>query len=276
MARAKLQHCAPALRGRVLAYARRVGTVTILTASGGAATVYSDSTGTGTITSTAVPFNAVLDSVEGWVEPGEYQVSVSGITQPVDVMAGDGLSIPPVQPTALLEPATSCQNFPYYQCNSIAATTTSQTAKFVRIVPQAEITAAKVVSASGAAIVTITGSFVGLYTTDGTTLTRVAVNSTNTTSGLWDTANTMYRQALNPATVKLSAGTVYYVGMLVNASTAGAHLGWVKVSNQADVAATEVPVPMYTLAGQTSLPTSQAIAGLTSAFNLVPWVAITA
>jgi hypothetical protein len=238
------------------------------------ASVYTASTGTTTITQ-PLTFNVVRDALPGYVDVGEYDLSSGGKTQSVDVSAGDAqTSVAPSDP--FVDPSLTVFNFPYHQCTAVgASTTTSQTAKFVRIVPTAKITAAKVLSVAGTAIATITGSFVGLYTTDGTTLTRVAVNATNTSSGLWDTNNTAYRQALSPATNVLYPGQTYFVGMLVNATTAGTHAGYAKPSNMPALATTELgSPPMYTLATQTSLPTSQAISGLTAAYDLVPWVGI--
>lgn len=250
-------------------------TVSVLASSGAAATVYASSTGTSTLTSTAVGYDRGTGMLRGYVVPGEYSLSARGYVWYFEAGAGDGV-VGLALDYAWEDPTLACMNFPFQAINSMAATSTDETAKFVRIRPKAHITAAKIVSASGTAIATITGSFVGLYTTDGTTLTRVAVNATNTSSGLWDTNNTMYRQALSPATTVLQPGQDYFVGMLVDATTAGAHAGFVKTTNMPDVAATEVLPPMYTLASQTSLPTSQAISGLTAAYNLVPWVAVTA
>ena len=102
------------------------------------------------------------------------------------------------------------------------------------------------------------------------------MNSTNTASGLWDSTNTAYRQAIS-GTQTLYPGQTYYVGLLVNATTAGTLFGQVKVASTPALASTELATPpMYTLAAQTSLPTSQAISGLTAAYDLVPWVALTA
>lgn len=262
--------------GAIQNYLIAEGTATLLASSGAAATVYASSTGTSTLTSTAVPYSRALGTLRGFVTPGEYTLrTASGFDWKFEATPGDSLVGDPGL-YAWEDPTLSCQNFPYMGINSASCTTTSGTVKFVRIRPKSHVTAAKIVSFSGTAIATITNSYVGLYTSDGTTMTRVAVNATNTTSGLWDTNNTAYRQALNPATVVLEPGIDYFVAMLVVATTGGTHFGFVKTSNTPAVAATEVAPPMYTLAGQTALDATEAISGMTAAYDLVPWVAVTA
>ena len=122
----------------------------------------------------------------------------------------------------------------------------------------------------------ITKIVAGLYTTDGTTLTRVATTA-ETTSGLLDGANTRYDEALVPATTVLNPGQVYYVGILVDTTvSAGTTQGYVEPASIVSKVAADGPPPMYTLAAQTSLPTTQAISGLTAAWDLVPQVRIVA
>jgi hypothetical protein len=121
----------------------------------------------------------------------------------------------------------------------------------------------------------ITKTVAGLYTTDGTTLTQVATTA-ELTSGLLDANNTRYDQALVPATTVLNPGQVYYVAILVDADTAGTTQGYVEPANIVSKVAADGPPPMYTLAGQTSLPETQAISGLTAAWDLVPKVGIVA
>jgi len=121
----------------------------------------------------------------------------------------------------------------------------------------------------------ITRVAAGLYTTDGTTLTRVAATA-NTTSGLLDANNTRYDEALVPATTVLNPGQVYYIGILVDATTPGTTQGYVEAANIVSKVAADGPPPMYTLAAQTALPATQAISGLTAAWDLVPKVGIVA
>lgn len=122
----------------------------------------------------------------------------------------------------------------------------------------------------------ITKIAAGLYTTDGTTLTRVAATA-DTTSGLLDGNNTRYDEALVPATTVLNPGQVYYVAILVNASvSAGTTQGYVEAASIVSPTAADGPPPMYTLAAQTSLPATQAISGLTATWDLVPKVGIVA
>ena len=119
----------------------------------------------------------------------------------------------------------------------------------------------------------ITKVVAGIYTTDGTTLTRVA-KTADTTSGLLDSNNTRYEADLVPATVVLNPGQVYYVAILVDADTPGTMQGFVEAANLVSETAEEGPPPMYTLAGQTALDATEAISGLTAAWDLVPSVTI--
>ncbi len=121
----------------------------------------------------------------------------------------------------------------------------------------------------------ITDVRVGIYTTDGTTLTRVAVSAL-AASGVMDTANTRYEVPVVPATVILNPGQVYYVAYLSVATTAGSLQGWVEATNIVSPVAADGPPPMYTLAGQTALDATEAISGLTASWDLVPHVGVLA
>ncbi len=122
----------------------------------------------------------------------------------------------------------------------------------------------------------ITKTVVGIYSSDGTTLTKLTESTTNLTSGLLDGTNTRYAQALNPATVILEPGNEYFVAVLVNASTGGTLQGFVKVANVVAPTALDQAPFMYTLATQTTLPTTQVISGLTESQDLVPYVVVLA
>jgi hypothetical protein len=119
----------------------------------------------------------------------------------------------------------------------------------------------------------ITKIAAALYTTDGTTLTRVAATA-DTTSGLLDGNNTRYDEALVPATTVLNPGQVYYVGILVNAGTAGTTQGYVEPTNVVSKVAADGPPPMYTKASETTLAATYAVSALTAAWDLVPKVGI--
>lgn len=249
---------------------------TTTAAAGVAATVYGDATGTTTVTQ-PVPYTDYAP-LQGWVDAGEYTLSANSYLQQIEASAGDGQTSPPLSVDSFQDPALSVENFPYRQINSVAATATSQTVRLVRIVPKKNIVAAKIVSRSGSTAVaaTITKTVVGYYTTDGTTLTKVNESTTNLTSGLWDSTNTRYAQALNPATGIMYAGQVYYVALLVNATTAGNMQGFVKTASVVDPTDNDCAVPMYTKASETSLAATYTISALTTAYNLIPHVAVIA
>jgi hypothetical protein len=238
------------------------------------ATIWNASSGTGTITQPVAMIPGTF-TLRGYVDEGIYTFNVQGYSAQLYVGGGASTAFTPSS-DPFHDPATTVQNYSWALINSLAATTTSQTIKFVHIVPRFAKTAAKIVSMSGStAAATITKTIVGLYSSDGTTLTKLDESTGNLTSGLWDSTNTIYRQALGTGTSVLVPGQDYYAALLVNATTAGNHQGFVKVANVVSLAATELAIPpMYTLASQTSLPSTQLISGLTAAFDLVPWVGI--
>jgi hypothetical protein len=118
-----------------------------------AATVYQDSTGATALTQ-PITFNSTK-FLDGFVEAGEYTLATSSsrLTTAIEASAGDSGSASPqaVEPTQ--DPALSVSNMPWYRINSVAATTTSQTLKLVRIVPRQKITISKVVVVSGSTAV---------------------------------------------------------------------------------------------------------------------------
>jgi hypothetical protein len=116
------------------------------------ATVYSAATGTGTLTNSFSfsTYPALQTSgLPGFIEPGSYQFSCGGaIVQAFDTSATDGTS-----PGIPSDDLTSVYNVaPQETIPSVSATTTSQTVKFVRIVPDKPITAATVIVVSGTAV----------------------------------------------------------------------------------------------------------------------------
>lgn len=239
-----------------------------------AATVYAASTGTTTV-SNPVTYVPSRDALLGWVDAGEYDLSAGGKTQPIEVTAGDSAVGVPGAFDTWQDESLGGFNYPFRDINSVAIASTDNTAMYIRLVPRFKTTAAKVVIRSGStAAATITATKVALYSTDGTTLTRLAINTTNTTSGLLDSTNTRYAQALNPATNIVYPGVVYYVGVLVDATTAGTTQGWAKTASVVDPTAADAPPFMYTLAAQTDLDATEAIAGLTAVYTGIPHVGL--
>jgi hypothetical protein len=118
-----------------------------------AATVYQNSTGATAMTQ-PIPFS-MNRFTDGFVEAGEYTLgtSSSGLTTTVDATSGDSGAVSPTAVEPTQDPALSVSNMPWYRINSVAATTTSQTLKLVRIVPRQKITVSKVVVVSGSTAV---------------------------------------------------------------------------------------------------------------------------
>jgi hypothetical protein len=273
MARAPLSdvYLTSRLRGRIntlgTCYVYQPGTTT-------EASVYIDSSSATTITQ-PLSFNVSRDALPGWVEVGEYDLAAGGKTQPVEVTAGDTAANVPSAVDSWGDSSLGAFNFPFRDINTVAVASTDGTAMFVRLVPRQKTTAAKVVVRSGStAAGTITKTVCGLYTTDGTTLTRVAASTTNLTSSFLDSTNTRYAQALTAATNIVYPGTVYYVGLLVDATTAPTYQGWAKTANVVDPTAADAPPFMYTIAGQTDLDATEAISGLTAVYTGIPHVGL--
>ena len=118
---------------------------------------------------------------------------------------------------------------------------------------------------------------VGLYSTDGTTLTLIASNAD--TPAMWTTtSNSMLTQAFT-ATYSAPAG-LYYMAYLWNSSvTITAPRVVTQTMNGAfvDIGLIGSNIRVGTLAGQTNLPSTQAISGIAhsgGSGQVVPWVGI--
>lgn len=118
-------------------------------------------------------------------------------------------------------------------------------------------------------------NYVALYTTSAGTLTRVAISANNAT--LWTaTANTMVTVPFS-GTYVATAG-VYYVGFLYNNSAqvtnpnlAGDTFGSITILSTQDF--TNTNMLHGRIGGQNTLPTTQALSGLTASTDRI-WIAI--
>lgn len=109
------------------------------------ATVYGAATGTTALTQ-PIAYNDYVTQV-GFVEAGDYALSCRSFVQNISASMGDE-ALTPLPSDDFL----SVYNKPPVDAvPSVSATTTSQTIKFVRIVPDKKITAAQVVLYSGTA-----------------------------------------------------------------------------------------------------------------------------
>ena len=138
------------------------------------------------------------------------------------------------------------------------------TMRYVQFVPVQDITVSSIAISSGSvSSATVTLARFGIYAINGSSLQLVARTASDTT--IFNTASTVYTRSLDttggyPATYTLTAGTRYYVGLIVVGTTAGS------VANTtllvAQLAALS-PVLSYSLAAQSDLPTAPTIASLT-------------
>lgn len=133
---------------------------------------------------------------------------------------------------------------------------------------------------------TVQGSFtndnnnkLALYTSDGTTLTRVATTANNGSSGtIWErTANTVHKEAFT-ATYEAQPG-LYYIAALANWSAVVTAPTLLLKQSTAVHRATMVNSPAgnkhnWTRSAQTDLGTSFTIASMTSTFDQPIWFAL--
>lgn len=125
--------------------------IVVKNSQGTTATVYGDASGTGTITnsfsltSTPAMFTAGLP---GFLEPGTYQITCGGaVAQLFDTSVTDG-----TLSGSAADDLLSVYNAPVPNgIYGVGCTVTSGTVKFIRLVPDKQITAAFVVINSGTA-----------------------------------------------------------------------------------------------------------------------------
>ena len=96
-----------------------------------------------------------------------------------------------------------------------------------RLIPHKTVTVSNLTFTSNSAATVVTLARFGIYTRSGTTFTLAARTASDTT--IFNTANTKYTRALDttggyPATYTLTAGSEYYVSVIIVGSTAGSFL----------------------------------------------------
>lgn len=171
---------------------------------------------------------------------------------PAQLYSGDGID--------------GVETFPRWAASNFGVSTgPSGTAWFSFFTPSQAKTFSTIRTSSGdtAAAATPTVARVGLYTSDGTTLTLVA-RTANTTS-LWAATFTAYNTALAtaggfPASYTVVPGQRYAWGLVVVSAAAMPTLYGV-LPVHGDIMAL-APMLSKSLAAQADLPTSQAISGL--------------
>lgn len=239
------------------AYVYEVGTTT-------EASVYSSATDSSAETQ-PMSWNSAY-GLEGYVDPGRYTVSAGGATQDVTVFSHD---------QRFKDYSLGYSSLPrgVYDVNYDYALT-SGTVVFARIEPVVESfeTNTLVVHFGNTADNSITTSKGGLYTSDGTTLTRVATSANDVSAGA--TADTRDAYTLSAA-YTMTPGTEYWGAIIVVATTAPSVLSLsptnFPVSGGISPAATENPALAKTLGSQTDLDATEAISGTTATW-VVPYM----
>jgi len=138
------------------------------------------------------------------------------------------------------------------------------TMRYVQFVPVQDITVSSIAISSGSvASASVTLARFGIYAINGSSLQLVARTASDTT--IFNTASTVYTRSLDttggyPATYTLTAGTRYYVGLIVVGTTAGSVANTTLLAAQL---AALSPALSYLLAAQSDLPTAPTIASLT-------------
>lgn len=208
--------------------------------------------------------------LEGYVEAGRYTVSAGGVTQNVEVHNQ-------IEST-LMDPDLGVSTLPrgFYDINTDIVPSTG-VAHFVKLQPVYTATAVDTfaIHTGATADNTITFSRCGLYTTDGTTLTRVALSAADATCGATASVrDTWTIVGESPATYTLQPNTDYYWAFLWTATTAPSIYGMGLSPGGAAVGAptaTQHPSRCYTIAAQTALDATETISGLTASF-VIPYV----
>ena len=138
------------------------------------------------------------------------------------------------------------------------------TMRYVQFVPVQDITVSSIAISSGSvSSATVTLARFGIYAINGSSLQLVARTASDTT--IFNTASTVYTRSLDttggyPATYTLTAGTRYYVGLIVVGTTAGSIANTTLLAAQLTALS---PALSYSLAAQSDLPTAPTIASLT-------------
>ena len=150
----------------------------------------------------------------------------------------------------------------FFATNSLTIAT--GTMRYVQFVPVQDITVSSIAISSGSvASAAVTLARFGIYAINGSSLQLVSRTASDTT--IFNTASTVYTRSLDttggyPATYTLTAGTRYYVGLIVVGTTAGSVVNTTLLPAQL---AALSPALSYSLAAQSDLPTAPTIASLT-------------
>lgn len=237
-------------------------------------TVYADSSGTTALTQ---PIDHVRTGLRGFVEPGSYKIERRGRYATVDLFGSESA------PSSMnhhrdysLGYCTLAGGF--YAANTDNLALTSGTVIFSRLEPVRHSFTFNnfVIHVGQTESATETDQRIGLYTSDGTTMTRVAITAASTT--LLETDDIRVASPLaSSAEYTLVPGVTYWVAIISVATTAGTVVGLARTGIGAateTAAATEFPTPAYTLGSQTALDATEAISGMTASWN-VPLVYLT-
>lgn len=254
-------------------FANDAGSFTVKDSGGTAAPVYASATGATEITG---PYPFIYGGTPvGWLNPGRYTFTDSdGLFEwDYDVPGESAESDLRHFSDTSLGPRT----IPYHLCNSDLVTLTSGTVIFAKLEPVTTTTTVDTLTVvtGQTESATETDQRLGLYSSDGTTLTRIDQSAASTT--LLDTDDTVVTAALAGGNTDLSPGTDYYVAILSVASTAGTLVGWTPVGIGAAtpaLAATHAPLNAYTLGSQTALDATEAISGATAS-AIIPFAQAT-
>lgn len=235
------------------AYIYKLGTTT-------QASVYSSLTDASAETQ-PVSWNSAY-GLQGFVAPGYYTVSAGNVTQDVFVR-------PPDHFRALDLGVCTLPRGLYDIKDDLAMT--SGTVIFAKFEPvTAPFTANRIAVYFGdTEDVSITVSKAGIYSSDGTTLTRVIASAHTAANGA--TPSTRATYTITETTV--SPGTEYWGAIILVASTAPSIMGVTPAAGGGitTYSALDSPANAKTLGSQTDLDATEAIAGTTASFS-VPYM----
>lgn len=281
MARAAIRNIV--FPGRFQGEADRTGSFYVYaTGTTTAATVYQDATGATTLTQ---PISFGYNRhINGFLEPGEYAFAPSASAPMFTTQVGAAYT-----PANHLLSETAVSTVPggFWGCNTDTVSLTSGTVIFAKFpFIHRPITVAGLYTHVGATESgTETDQRLGLYSSDGTTLTRIGLTAASTTLLETDdvqVGGNFTTNGTDATTVTMVPGTEYWGAIISVATTPGTVIGLDLEGIGVTTQTTETPTvavlataPARTLAAQTALDASEAISGTTASL-IIPYIVASA
>ena len=225
--------------------------------SSGVVAVNAPLTNVGTSSSANLSVSAASTSASGVVQLSDSVSTTSSVlaATPTAVKSAYDLANAAYPKTAIdnfnFGTTSSVGILPLWACSAVAGNL-SGVATYLRIVPTRDITVSNIsMYSSSTASATVTLIRFGIYTRSGNTMTLVARTASDAT--IFTSTYTKYTRALDttggyPATYAMTAGSEYWIGYIIVATTIGTQLG--------SAMSTAQQTWVRTTSAQSDLPTS--------------------